>query len=116
MSLVVSLRKQQILSQSRGYAAFKKSLRENNPMFSRPKGKASLVHRRGWNPLSRASDSEAAVGSGAELSSPVTGLRWASGKFRSVCRLWLWADAAAAGVAGALPTGNEQRRRACIRV
>ena len=42
-------------------------------MFSRSKGKASLVHRRGRNALSRASHSKTAVGSCAELSSPAKG-------------------------------------------
>ena len=77
--LVVSLHSQQLLSQSRGYAGFKKSLNENNPMFSRSKGKASLVHRRGRNALSRASHSKTAVGSCAELSSPAKGSRGPEG-------------------------------------
>lgn len=77
--LAVSLHLQQILSQSRGYVGFKKSLNENNPMFSRSKGKASLVHRRGWNALSRASHSKTAVGSCAELSSPAKDSRGLEG-------------------------------------
>lgn len=66
-------------------------------MFSRSKGKASLVHRQGWNKLRRASDSRTAVGNGAELSPPSKGLTGTRGKFCSVCWLWLWADTAAAG-------------------
>ena len=97
MLLVVSSHIQQILSQSRGYVEFKRSLNENNPVFSRSKGKASLVHRRGWNKLHRASDSRTAAGSGAGLSPPATGLSGTRGKFCWVCWLWLWADAAAAG-------------------
>lgn len=99
MLLVVSLHKQQIPSHKAGVMLdLRKSKMRIIPCSADPKWESIPGPQERLTLPSRASDSEVAVGSGVELSLPVTGLRWASGKFRSACWLWLWADAVAAGL------------------